>query len=90
MSRDEMIRANAPRLITSLKALLDDLTIGAPEIVPAENLQAEQPTNPSRRGKLVVWALWALAIALVGGHPFWTAAGMPVPAFLSPVMEMLN
>lgn len=59
----------------------------APEIVPAETLQADEAVQPSRK---LTWTLWALAIVLVGSHPLWVAAGMPVPAFLSPILEMLN
>lgn len=36
-------------------------------------------------------ALWVAAVALVGAHPFWVRAGMPMPAeILARLTEILN
>ena len=63
--------------------------INPPIIVPAETLQAEETPAPRARRPLV-WALWVVTIALVGAHPIWVRAGMPVPAFLTPILEILH
>lgn len=54
-----------------------------PIIIPAETLQSEEPTNPSRRRTIAVWALWATAIALTGAHLAWVRAGMPGAAAIN-------
>ena len=59
-----------------------------PETAYFEALQVEAPEQPKPRK--LIWALWVVTVALVGAHPFWVRAGSPVPAFLAPVMEMLN
>lgn len=64
--------------------------MNAPIIIPAETLQVDTDHPAPRAPRFPVWALWVVTIALVGCHPIWVAAGMPVPAFLSPVMEILN
>ena len=62
-----------------------------PETAYFETLQVDTDQHPAPRARrFPVWALWVVTIALVGAHPLWVRAGMPVPAFLSPVMEILN
>ena len=59
----------------------------APEIVPAETLQAEvEHVQPPR----IIISLWVAAAVLVAAHIIWVSHGTPVPAFLLPVLEMLN
>lgn len=47
-----------------------------PIIIPAETLQADESPAPASRRPLI-WALWVVAIALVGCHRAWVAADMP-------------
>ncbi|MBL9070448.1 MAG: hypothetical protein JNM03_10705 [Sphingopyxis sp.] len=60
-----------------------------PIIIPAETLQADESPAPASRHPLI-WALWVVTIALVGAHPLWVHAGMPVPSFLAPILENIN
>jgi len=62
-----------------------------PETAYFESLQVgtDQPPAPRAR-RIILWALWVVTIALVAGHPLWIASGMPIPAFLSPVLEILH
>lgn len=61
-----------------------------PEIAYFETLQVDTDLPAPRARRPVVWALWVVTIALVAAHPIWVSRGMPVPAFLSPILEMLN
>lgn len=61
-----------------------------PIIIPAETLQAEDTPAPRARRSILLWALWATAIALTAAHPIWVSRGMPVPSFLTPVLEILH
>lgn len=62
-----------------------------PEIAYFETMQVDTDQHPAPRARRpIFWALWVVTIALVGCHPIWVAADMPVPAFLSPILEMLN
>lgn len=62
-----------------------------PETAYFETLQVDTDQHPAPRARRpLFWALWVVTIALVGCHPIWVAADMPVPAFLSPILEMLN
>lgn len=61
-----------------------------PIIVPAETLQVDTDLPAPRARRPLFWALWVVTIALVAAHPIWVSRGMPVPAFLSPILEMLN
>lgn len=65
--------------------------MSAPETAYFESLQVDtdQPPAPHAR-RPFIWALWVVTIALVGAHPFWVRADMPVPAFLTPILEMLH
>lgn len=60
-----------------------------PIIVPAETLQVEA-VEPALAPRELIWTLWALAIVLVGAHALWVRAGMPVPSFLTPILEILH
>lgn len=59
-----------------------------PETAYFEALQVEEPEQPKPR--IIVWALWVVTIALVGAHPLWVRAGMPVHSFLTPILEILH
>lgn len=61
-----------------------------PETAYFESLQIEAETPAPRQRRPIIWALWVVTIALVGAHPFWVRADMPVPAFLTPILEMLH
>lgn len=59
-----------------------------PVIAPAEDLQVDDYDRP--RLHPLATSLWLAAGCLFVGHIIWVARGMPVPAFLFPVLEMLN
>jgi hypothetical protein len=61
-----------------------------PETAYFEALQVEADEPVRARRNPIKWALWATAIALVGAHPLWLRAGMPVPSFLTPILEILH
>lgn len=63
--------------------------ITEPIIVPPETLQAEAD-EPAVAPRKLIWTLWALAIVLVGAHALWVRAGMPIPSFLTPILEILH
>lgn len=69
------------------RASFDPPTPGI-ELAPAEDLQADVEDRP--RTHPLATSLWLAAGCLFVGHIIWVARGMPVPAFLSPVLEMLN
>lgn len=62
--------------------------MNAPIIIPAETLQVDTDHPAPRARRPLIWALWVVTIALVGAHPIWVRAGMPVPAFLTPILEI--
>lgn len=76
------------RVSGSVMAAAPGIAQAGKTLAPAEELQAddEQPVITIRFGL----ALAAISAAVLVGHLVWVRAGMPVPAFLSPVLEMLN
>lgn len=62
-----------------------------PETAYFESLQVgtDQPPAPRAR-RILIRALWVVTIALVAGHPAWVSSGMPVPSFLTPILEILH
>jgi len=56
--------------------------IHEPIIAPAEDIQAEENTPRERRLIRAFWTIGTIAFVLAVAHPFWVAAGMPLPEFV--------